>query len=74
MMGFGFPILVGKKVVGVLEFFSDKVDKPDAQLLEVMENIGTQLGRVVERKQAEEALRNSEARFRAIFEEAASRN
>jgi PAS domain S-box-containing protein len=71
MMGFGFPILVGKKVVGVLEFFSDKVDKPDAQLLEVMENIGTQLGRVVERKQAEEALRNSEARFRAIFEEAA---
>ena len=71
VMGFGFPILVGKQVVGVLEFFSDKVDKPDEQLLEIMENIGTQLGRVVERKQAEEALRNSEARFRAIFEEAA---
>jgi PAS domain S-box-containing protein len=71
VMGFGFPILVGKQVVGVLEFFSDKVDKPDGQLLEVMENIGTQLGRVIERKQSEDALRNSEARFRAIFEGAA---
>jgi PAS domain S-box-containing protein len=71
VMGFGFPILVGKLVVGVLEFFSDKVDKPDQQLLEIMENIGTQLGRVVERKQSEDALRNSEAQFRAIFEGAA---
>jgi PAS domain S-box-containing protein len=69
--GFGFPILVGKRVVGVLEFFSDKVVEPDDQLLEIMKNIGTQLGRVVERKQAEDALRDSEARFRAIFEEAA---
>jgi PAS domain S-box-containing protein len=71
VMGFGFPILVGKQVVGVLEFFSDKVNKPDEQILEMMKNIGTQLGRVVERKQADDALRTSEARFRTIFEDAA---
>jgi PAS domain S-box-containing protein len=71
IMGFGFPILVGKRVVGVLEFYSEQVLKPDDQLLEIMKNIGTQLGRVVERKQSEDALKNSEARFRAIFEEAA---
>lgn len=71
VMGFGFPILVGAKVVGVLEFFSNKVNELDEQLLEVMENIGTQLGRVVERERAEDAIRKSEARFRAIFEGAA---
>ncbi|HKA52360.1 MAG TPA: GAF domain-containing protein, partial [Candidatus Binatia bacterium] len=53
---FGLPVLVGTEVVVVLEFFSDKVVEPDEPLLAVLAYIGTQLGRVVERKQAEEAL------------------
>jgi PAS domain S-box-containing protein len=47
--GFAFPVLVGKEIVAVLEFFSTATTEPDAELLEVMANIGTLLGRVVER-------------------------
>jgi len=60
--GFGFPVLVGAEVAAVLEFFSVEAVEPDKALLEVMAHIGTQLGRVFERKQAEEELhrQNSE--------------
>jgi PAS domain S-box-containing protein len=68
--GFGFPVLVGKEVVAVLEFFTPEAAAPDEALLEVMGHIGTQLGRVVERTRAEEALRASERRFRSIVESA----
>lgn len=64
--GFAFPVVVGTDVVGVLEFFSPEVVEPDKQLLQVMTDIGTVLGRVVERKRAEEALRQSEERFRSV--------
>jgi len=69
--GVAFPILVGQKVVGALEFFGQQDTSPDQSLLGVLAHIGTQLGRVVERKQSENALRHSEARFRTIFEGAA---
>lgn len=49
---FGFPILVGNEVAAVLEFFTDKVSQPDEVLLRLMSQVGTQLGRVVERKRA----------------------
>jgi PAS domain-containing protein len=68
--GFGFPMLVGREVVAVLEFFSPEAMEPDESLLEVMAQIGTQLGRVVERHRSEEALRDSEERFRAVAEPA----
>ncbi len=55
--GFAFPILVGSDVVAVLEFFSDFLQKPDDQLLDVMAQIGIQLGRVVERRRSEDLLR-----------------
>ncbi|HSE83247.1 MAG TPA: PAS domain S-box protein, partial [Thermodesulfobacteriota bacterium] len=61
---FGFPVLVGKEVVAVLEFFSPETIDPDEQLLTAMSQIGTQIGRVIERKKAEAALRESEARLR----------
>ena len=54
--GFGFPVLIGHEVVAVLEFFAEEALEPDEPLLELMANVGTQLGRVVERKRAEEAL------------------
>jgi PAS domain S-box-containing protein len=47
--GFAFPVLVGREIVAVLEFFSAEPIEPDVELLEVMANIGTLLGRVVER-------------------------
>jgi two-component system, sensor histidine kinase and response regulator len=54
---FGFPILSGTEVLGVLEFFSPKIQEPDARLLEMMGAIGSQIGQFIERKSAEEALR-----------------
>ena len=52
--GFAFPVLVGKEIVGVMEFFSSHAAEPDRKMLDIMEQIGTQLGRVIERKRAEE--------------------
>lgn len=57
--GFGFPVTVGRDVVAVLEFFARDASPPDASLLRVMSNIGAQLGRVIERKQAEKSLRQA---------------
>ena len=69
--GFGFPVLVGPTVMGVLEFFSRSVETPNTHMLEVMEVIGTQLGRVLERKRGEQAREESDARIRGIVETAA---
>ena len=56
---FGFPVLVGKDVVAVLEFFSERVVEPHEALLDVAAQIGTQLGRVIERQRAEGQLREA---------------
>lgn len=66
--GFAFPVLIGREVVAVLEFFSTEVEEPDENLLEVMAHVGTQLGRVIERKRAEQHLMRSEDRFRGLVE------
>ncbi|MBI4383172.1 MAG: PAS domain S-box protein [Nitrospinae bacterium] len=50
---FGFPVVADKEIVGVLEFFSPEVIERDDRFLEVMANMGAQLGRVAERKRAE---------------------
>jgi two-component system sensor histidine kinase/response regulator len=68
--GAGFPVLLGENVVAVLEFFSEHISEPDEPLLEVMATIGLQLGRVIERKRSEDALRQSEERFRSVAQTA----
>jgi len=65
--GIAFPVRVGREVAGVLEFLSDRPLPRDPALLGVMENLGTQVGRVVERARAQEALRLSEAKFAGII-------
>ena len=52
---FGFPILLGGEVLGVLEFFSRQIQQPDRKLLEMMSAIGSQIGQFIERKEAEDA-------------------
>ena len=62
---FGYPIVAAGEVIGVLEFLSRDLHPPDADLLDVMEALGSQLGQFVQRKQAEDALRISEAALRS---------
>lgn len=52
----GLPVLVRSEVVAVLEFFVGRILEPDEKLLEVLGNVGTQLGRVIERKRSEERM------------------
>jgi PAS domain S-box-containing protein len=58
---FGFPILLGREVLGVIEFFSREIRQPDQELLNVLATIGSQIGQFIERKRAEDLLRRSEA-------------
>ena len=53
---FGFPILLGRSVLGVMEFFSREIREPDDELLEMLETIGSQIGQFTERRRAEEQL------------------
>jgi PAS domain S-box-containing protein len=50
--GVAWPLLVGNEVAGVLEFYATESLAPNAALLAAMTQIGTQLGRVVERERA----------------------
>ena len=53
--GLAVPVMAGSTAVGVLEFFADEPLADDAELLELLLSVGTQLGRVVERQRSEEA-------------------
>ncbi|MDB5458383.1 MAG: hypothetical protein JWO72_124 [Caulobacteraceae bacterium] len=53
---FAFPVFIGPQTVAVLEFFSLEVVGPDAEVLRTMAQIGSVLGRAIERKRAEEQL------------------
>lgn len=50
------PIRVGTAVVGVLEFFASAPRDADPELLEVLTQIGIQLGRAIERSRGREEL------------------
>ncbi len=65
---FGLPILIKDNVVGVLEFFSEKVQESDKELLNKLSAIGHQLGRVIERNQTHYKLLESEVKYRTLFE------
>lgn len=51
-----FPVIVEQRTVGVLEFFSEKVIVADKRMYSSMINIGTQIGRVIERKAFQDRL------------------
>jgi GAF domain-containing protein len=57
---FGFPILLGGDVMGVMEFFSREVRQPEQELLNMMASLGSQIGQFIERKRAEDALHHAQ--------------
>jgi len=53
---FAFPIFFADRLLGVMEFFSHKIRKPDPAVLQMFDSIGKQFGQFIERKRAESAL------------------
>jgi DNA-binding CsgD family transcriptional regulator len=58
---FGFPLYAEGRLQAVLEFFSTTRQLPDKHLLYIVESIGEQLGRVLERQQGHEQQRQAVA-------------
>lgn len=54
---FGVPIRSGRRIMGVIEFFSREIRQPDNTLLQMMADIGIKVGQFVERKKDTERLR-----------------
>jgi diguanylate cyclase (GGDEF)-like protein/PAS domain S-box-containing protein len=63
-----FPIRVGGSVCAVLEFAAKRLRQPDKRLWQTLGALGTQIGQFLGRARAERAVRESEARFRALTE------
>jgi PAS domain S-box-containing protein len=65
--GMAFPVLAGDECVGVIELFSREVRERDPEIYALTEALGHQIGEFMEGLRAEEAVRASEARKRAIL-------
>ncbi|HWQ54630.1 MAG TPA: response regulator [Bryobacteraceae bacterium] len=60
---FAFPVRSGRKIIGVIEFYSREIRRPDPDLLRTVGTLGNQIGEFIERAWSEEELR---VRDRAI--------
>ena len=57
--GFAFPICLNGHTYGVMEFFARDIQTPDADLIALMNNFGSQIGQFIERKTAEDQVSQS---------------
>jgi diguanylate cyclase (GGDEF)-like protein/PAS domain S-box-containing protein len=65
---FVFPVTAEGRTIGVIGISCSRVREPDERLLQSVRVIGSQVGQFLKRKDAEQALRESEERFRSITE------
>ncbi|MBI2470170.1 MAG: PAS domain-containing protein [Planctomycetes bacterium] len=64
----GFPVFSDKQMVAVLVFYMLDALEKDEQLVAFVSSVVVQLGEVIKRKKAEESLRESEEKLRAILD------
>ncbi|XDD52149.1 GAF domain-containing protein [Leptospira sp. WS92.C1] len=62
---FAVPIWNRERIVGVMEFFFS-LEIPDPSIVETLSHVGSQIGRVFERRDAENNLRKSREQLRAL--------
>jgi diguanylate cyclase (GGDEF)-like protein/PAS domain S-box-containing protein len=65
--GLGIPIVAKDQVVAVLVFFISQVYLCDRRLIELVSTVATQLGGLMERKQAQAALKESQRRLTSLI-------
>ncbi len=63
---FAFPIKAGAEILGVVECYSREVREVDDHFLQVINDIGTQLGQFLDRKRAEDEIRAQRLQLRVI--------
>jgi len=63
---FAFPIRSGKNVIGAMSFHGVETLDPDDHLLEMLDTLSQRIGDFMEMKKGEEALRESEERYRSL--------
>jgi PAS domain S-box-containing protein len=68
--GMAFPVTGGDGCIGVIELFSHEVRERDPETYAFTELLGRQVGEFIESLHAEEAVRVSEARKRAVLDSA----
>ena len=66
--GMAFPVTGGADCIGVIELFSHEVRERDAEIYALTEALGRQVGEFLESLRAQEAVRISEARKRAVLD------
>jgi len=68
--GVGFPVGVGKQVLGMVELFRVEPSQPDEAMLDFFRLVGGQLGLFLERIRADEGLTSAEAQYRVLVDKA----
>ena len=66
--GIAFPIIADNEVVAVIVFYHLKVEERNERLIKLVLSVLSQIGLIIKRIQAEEALRVSEEKLRAILD------
>ncbi|RED52027.1 PAS-domain containing protein [Aestuariispira insulae] len=66
--GVGIPVRAGARIVAVIEIFCEQLVERDQALLDTLEQIGVQLGRVAERDEIAKATKLNAERLRLAME------
>ena len=67
---FGIPILADDKVLAIWIFYQKTISAYQSRMVELVQAVAAQIGALVQRKQAEDALRIAEQRYHSIVENA----